>query len=242
MNESITSSIKQAREKAGFTQAQVEEALSLRKLALKDYETGRIKLPVEMAVKLASFYHITVDELINQSTSNKKLIKLTSLFHASEMEKVFLDPVIRAYLESYTEILLTMPLYDLLIINLNQKERKEFHNELMSYLYSLVGIDGKILSVEIGFLNEIDGLAKTKTNNELYKNFLINPYYRNSMNQVLLQNITLRHFIIWVLFFLAQSDNEITSSEINYIETIAEELKILKSNYISIKEIFIKES
>lgn len=241
MNEKIRNSIKSSREKAGLTQAQVEGELSLRKLTLKDYETGRLKLPVEVAVKLANLYHITVDELINQSTSNKQLIKLTGLFHNSDMDRIFSDPIIRSYLEPYKDQFLTMPLYDLLVINLNQKEKNEFHGELMSYLYSLVGVDGKILSTEIGFLNEVDTLGKIKTNYEIYKKFLTVPYNKKKIEKVLLENLPLRQFIIWILFFLAQSDDEITPSEIIYIESVAEELKILKSNYVSIKEIFIKE-
>ena len=65
-------------------------------------------------------------------------------------------------------------------------------------------------------------------------------YYPQSIPKSI-QKIEIRHFVIWTLFFFAFADEVICNEEIKYIEKCAEILKINKSNFIFIKEKFVKE-
>ena len=54
--------------------------------------------------------------------------------------------------------------------------------------------------------------------------------------------LEMRHFTIWMLFFFAKADGEITHQEVDYIEECAEKLLVNRTNYLFIKDKFIKES
>lgn len=241
MSSSTINSIKFAREKAGLTQKEVEAALDLRKLMMKDYETGRIKLPVEVALKLADLYHLTLDELVNYKSQSHSLIKLETLFQRSELDLIFTDPVIRSFAETYSEKMFNCSIFEILVIELNKLEREEFQMILFKYLYSLIGIDDKVMNSELNFVNSIGVLLSVKIQPRKFQEYLVAPYNPESLSRVLKENLVLRHFIVWMMFFLAKSDGEISFTEKKYIEQIAENLKILKSNYILINKNFEKE-
>lgn len=56
--------LKAARVNAGFTQEEVAKALNISKNTVVNYEAYRSKPDIEMAVKLASLYGMTVDDII----------------------------------------------------------------------------------------------------------------------------------------------------------------------------------
>ena len=56
--------LKAARVNAGFTQEEVAKALNISKNTVINYEAYRSKPDIEMAVKLASLYGMTVDDII----------------------------------------------------------------------------------------------------------------------------------------------------------------------------------
>jgi len=55
--------LKEMRHSRGLTQKEVETRLNLRKMAIFDYENGRIKLPIEIAVMLCNLYKCDLSTL-----------------------------------------------------------------------------------------------------------------------------------------------------------------------------------
>jgi cytoskeletal protein RodZ len=50
--------LKKARIQVGLTQKEVESKLGLRDFSIKDFESGRLKLPIDMAAKFAELYKL----------------------------------------------------------------------------------------------------------------------------------------------------------------------------------------
>lgn len=241
MDKLILKSLKSAREEAGLTQKEVEQKLSLRKLLMKDYETGRIKLPVEVALRLSDLYCISLDELICHRSHSKNLAKLEIIFSKGHLDLIYLDPIIRGEVETYSDKIFEKSLYEILITGLDDAEKEAYHKCLIGYLYSLIGVDGKILQSELTFVSSIIHFLNLKLESDHFKDYLTEPISYDSLPSVLLKNLHLRHFIIWVLFFLAKSDGEVTTEELVFIEDTSEKFKILKSSFLLIKDLFIKE-
>lgn len=243
----IGQKLKDARNKAGLTQKEVEEKLGLRELAIKDYETERLKLPAEMAAKLAQIYKINVSELLGQknldknSKQNQKLALIQSFFNDQKMNTIFLDPIIRAFLENYHDKVIELTTFELMTIDLTEKQKKDFATDLLKILATLMGADGKIGPEELAFLNtlivtfELDEKSRAITRSITQK-YLVDPeaaYFKNRHH--------LKHFVVWLMYFLAQSDEKIQSEEIQYIEETADILRINRSNYLYIKKFFLKD-
>ncbi|MCK5883695.1 MAG: helix-turn-helix transcriptional regulator [Bacteriovoracaceae bacterium] len=240
MKRLIMNSIKSAREKSGMTQKEVESTLELRTLMIKDYETGRLKLPIDMAIRLADLYQVTIDELVNCKGQEKNLVKLEVLFDKNELDMVLLDPIIRGHIETYSDKIFNSSIHDILVTDLNQTEQAEYKEIMLCYLYSLIGVDGKILSTELNFVNFIITIMGDSKRVRALKKHIHSPYSMVDLSDILKKNLHLRHFIIWIMFFLAKSDRELCLEESEYIEKVAEELRVLKSSFIFIKNMFIK--
>ena len=250
MSDELHFSLKSARSQAGLTQKQVEAELGMRKLMMKDYETGRLKLPLEVAIDLAWLYKISLDELIHggcrkQRPQRENLSKLELLFYKESFDLVYTDPVIRSYIETYSDQLLISSLYDILTTELTEIDKGLYQRELITYLSSLIAADGKVLNSELDFVsslskNFIGDKFSVLASKDLSRS-LSQIYLPSMMNPVLKKNIHLRHFIIWVMFFLAKSDSELNFQEIQYIEKVAEHFKILKDNYLFILNKFQDE-
>ena len=241
MKNRLLEALKTARKKAGLTQRDVEQKLGLRNLALKDYETGRLKIPLELAVDLANLYQIGLDELASSQTQNNKLTKLETLFEKNRLDIIFLDPIIRSYVEQHKDQMFNLPIYDILTLDLNNREKEEFAAELMKYLFSTLGSDNRVLKVELNFIasiNSLIGRQKSLSEFEIYIHKLYTPVQPHS---VLDKHLPLKHFLIWIMFFLAESDNHITAEEVQYIQKIAKSFKIMKQNYLFIYRSFCEE-
>ncbi len=242
----IGQNLKAARARAGFTQKEVEAKLGLRELTLKDYETGRIKLPAAVALTLAEHYRTTVGELLGEDAPSQgsarqeiKLAQLAGFFSASEMNLLFMDPVIRAYLEDFREKLLDHSIFDLLCDKLTEKQKTSLALEILKVLTSLMGVDEKITREELEFLRRLTlhfGLEeKSKAIMKMASQRYL-PHYASFE-----AGPGARHFLLWLLFFIAKSDGAITAPEFAFIEECADSLRINRSNFLFVKKFFVKE-
>jgi transcriptional regulator with XRE-family HTH domain len=241
----IGDNLKTFRTKAGYTQKDVEAALGLRDLMMKDLETERLKLPAELAIKLAKLYKVSLDELLvnalekTHAPQGQQLILLHTLFAKPDIEVVFLDPVIRAFLEDYQEKVLDHSVFELLTMDLTVKQKKDFTSEVLKTLGSMMGIDGKITKEEQDFLNtmvksfDLEERTKTISKTISHKHLPAVVHFHGKP--------AAKHFMIWLLFFMSQSDGQMNHEELEFIEECAEVLKINRSNYLYIKRFFVKE-
>lgn len=243
---SLGEKLKAARVRAGLTQKDVEAKLGLRDLALKDYETERLKLPAPMALKFAELYGVSTDELLGTPGAEPKpapqavtLGRVSSLFSRQEVSLLFMDPVIRAYLEEHPEKIFDHSVFDLLTGEYSAREKKRFATELLRTLASLMGVDKRISPEESQFLRELiqsfgleesaKGIVKMNTTRYLPE------------AAVFQGKPPAKHLLLWLLFLIAKSDNQINPEEVRYIEECAEHLKVNRSNYLEIKKFFVKE-
>jgi len=244
-SDELLTHFKAAREHAGFTQKEVEEKLNLRALTIRDYEVGRLKLPVSVAVSLSKLYGVTLDELAGNTAAGKSLSKKTkalqnfeSLFLQNSFNIMYLDPVIRAFSEDNYNNLFDNILFEALTENFTAKQKKEVVLFIGELLFALASSDDKISQEEIKCIEFLLRHFKIKTpfkTDKLFKPKKLKPVPKN------IKNPELRHFIIWVLIFFANADGELAFEEIEFIEKCAEHLKINKSNFMLIKEKFLEE-
>ncbi|RYZ94325.1 MAG: XRE family transcriptional regulator [Proteobacteria bacterium] len=243
---SLGERLKAARTAAGFTQKDVEARLGLRDLSLKDYETERIKLPAQVALKFAELYGITVDELLGtagprpkEGPQSARLAEVSGLFSRGDVGLLFLDPVIRAHLEEHSAKIFDHSIFELLSLSLNAKAKRALGTEILRSLSSLMGVDQRITPEENEFLRQIirhldcgdaaKGIIK-------YTSVRYRPeeeVFRGHPEQ--------KHLLLWLLFLIAKSDGGVNADEILYIEECAEALKVNRSNYLFIKKFFVKE-
>lgn len=65
--------IRDLREDADLTQAQVAELLLCDQSLYSKYERGERALPLELAIKLADFYQVSLDYLVGRSDKKQSL-------------------------------------------------------------------------------------------------------------------------------------------------------------------------
>lgn len=242
---SLGQNLKLARSRAGFTQKEVESKLGLRSLSLKDYETERIKLPASLGITLAKLYGVTIDVLLGNKAPSAvnlqelKLAEIGQFFSPSEASLLYMDPVIRAYLEDYRDELLDRSTFDLLTSSLSVRQRLLVAAEILHVLASLMGVDEKITDQELHFLRRLiahfgfDAKAKSILKSAATK---VLP-----SSGLVDQKVEIRHFILWLLFFIAKSDGEINNKELDFIELCAETMRINRSNFLYVQKFFVKE-
>lgn len=239
----IAQNLKKARIQAGYTQKEVEAMLGLRDLSMKDYETGRLKLPAEMAARFAELFKVNVgmilsmeDKELNETPQTKQLSEISQLLHRGEIGTLFLDPVIRAQLEEYSDKILDHSVFDLITYSFTEKQKKSLFGEMLKILASLMGADNKISESELSFLN---GLIAEMGLTDQGKSISRSITAKHTPDvKYFGHNSAVKHFMIWLLFFLAKSDGKMTHEEVAYIEECAEILKVNRSNYLSIKGYF----
>ncbi len=235
--------LKLARKNSGLTQKQVEEKLKLRSLTLKDYETGRLKIPVETALKLCDIYNTDLNTLFGKYSSIKHAIDLGSihgLWDKKFSNVVLLDPIIKAHVENYKDQYINHSILDIVLIELSLSAKKEYILEITKFMNSLIGIDGKVLPSEISLRNSLlehfDCMNKLKKTTQ----YIDSPYYPKELVKSLYP-LPGKHFIIWLLFFLAHFDKDVDYRELEYIERLAELIKVTKSNFDYISQFFYSE-
>lgn len=242
----IGENLKRARQNSGLTQKEVEQKLGLRTLSLRDFETERLKLSADLARKFASLYHVTLDELIvglpplkNDGPQTGKLTQLEFLFSKGEFDVMMLDPVIRASLEEFPDKILDHSIFELLTLNFSERQINDVATEIMKSIGSLLGLDYKITEAELAFFTRLSvRFGFTEKSKIVTKSLSVKllPDMAGFHHQP-----ALRHFLIWVLFFVSKSEGVIGAEELEYIQECADALRVHRSHYLGIKKYFVRE-
>ena len=68
--------LKDTRKKHNYTQSQIANYIQTSQQTYSDYENGKTQPTIETLIKLADFYHVSLDELVGRPTSliNKMLL------------------------------------------------------------------------------------------------------------------------------------------------------------------------
>lgn len=74
----LFSRIKDLREDYDLKQKQLAAYLSVDQSTYSDYENGKINVPVDMLIKIADYYKVSLDYLVGRSDS-KKIVKKVCL-------------------------------------------------------------------------------------------------------------------------------------------------------------------
>lgn len=59
--------IRSLREDSDYTQAEIADVLNIRQTTYSKYELGKILIPIDMLIRLADFYHVSLDYLVGRS-------------------------------------------------------------------------------------------------------------------------------------------------------------------------------
>ena len=70
--------LKDLREDNDLTQKQISEYLHISQVAYSYYEIGKRSIPIDLLIKLADYYNVSIDYLLNRT--NKKEINKWFLF------------------------------------------------------------------------------------------------------------------------------------------------------------------
>ncbi len=63
--------IRNLREDVDQTQTQLAEYLNVKQTTYSKYELGKINVPVEVLIKLADYYDVTIDYIVGRSKKKK---------------------------------------------------------------------------------------------------------------------------------------------------------------------------
>ncbi len=80
--------LKELRRKSNLTQEEMSKMLNLGSSTYKNYENNVTEPSIETLIKLADFYHITIDELVGRPTN---LINKMAL---NERERTIIDKIL----------------------------------------------------------------------------------------------------------------------------------------------------
>lgn len=241
----VLHSLKINREKAGLTQKEVEDQLGMRNLMMRDYEVGRLKLPISVAIKLANLYKVSLDELVGKEKEDVPSIKSTaltnfcSLFLGSGIGMVFFDPVLKAFLEGNHKKIFESSLFEILTEDYSKRDKKKLVLDINKILFSLACSDGKINKMELSCIRYL--LSQFDLKNK-YKEIPVTTtqlYFLKELPKYM-SRIEIRHFVIWILFFFAFADKQACVQEMEYIEKWAEILKINRSHFLLIRDKFLQ--
>lgn len=239
----------------GYTQKQVEEKLSLRALTIYDYESGRLKLPVDLAVKLANLYQCSMGELLgvqakssNKNETDQIIAQIQSEqgqleelgviknrnFHLAQL--ILNDPIILADIGKM-KIDIPRPAFNLITESLSAIQKKNFLIEFLKYLNSMIGIDGRLAPEEL-MLREALISHVTIPLNESEKNSIrkaiTKPYFGSFFKKGVSKK-SLKHFIVWTLFYMGLSDGELGHKEEQYLAKVAKHIGVARENFLEIK-------
>ena len=64
--------IRNFREDADKTQAEIAEYLNIKQTTYSKYELGKINVPIEMLIKIADYYDVSLDYLVGRKRKHKK--------------------------------------------------------------------------------------------------------------------------------------------------------------------------
>lgn len=70
----IFENIRNLREDNDKTQQELADYLHVKQTTYSKYELGKINIPIEVFIKLADYYNVTVDYLLGRSSNPKRTI------------------------------------------------------------------------------------------------------------------------------------------------------------------------
>ncbi len=70
-NLQLSSNLCNYRKLYGYTQGRLSKRLNISRQAYSNYETGRRDPDLDLLIRLADFYHITLDQLVHQPFSSR---------------------------------------------------------------------------------------------------------------------------------------------------------------------------
>ena len=59
--------IRDLREDSDKKQVELADYLNIKQSTYSDYESGKINIPIDMLIKIADFYHVSLDYLVGRS-------------------------------------------------------------------------------------------------------------------------------------------------------------------------------
>lgn len=65
--------LKDLREDRDFTQKEIAELLHIKQNTYSQYENRHREIPLDMIIKLADFYNVSIDYLLSQTDNPKRL-------------------------------------------------------------------------------------------------------------------------------------------------------------------------
>lgn len=143
-------SLAQARKKAGLTQEAVAEKLGVSRQTISKWETDETLPDIRQSKKLASLYHITLDELVDFDIDVQELTEMINSVSDEVTEKVDWTAVwAQKYpiLARYPQEVDTAPYAEALRALLQQLQRDYSYNEEDTFLV-LKDILGKLWGTE----------------------------------------------------------------------------------------------
>lgn len=87
-DEAVGSRLARIRKERGYTQVELAKKIGLIQSLVSDYETDRLRLSAEMAVRFALALGVSVDELLNPKAKITNGAKKTSLKIVRRMEEI----------------------------------------------------------------------------------------------------------------------------------------------------------
>ena len=64
--------IRNLREDADKTQTEIAEYLNIKQTTYSKYELGKINVPIEMLIKIADYYDVSLDYLVGRKRKHQK--------------------------------------------------------------------------------------------------------------------------------------------------------------------------
>jgi transcriptional regulator with XRE-family HTH domain len=87
-NETVGQRLARIRKLRGHTQVQLAQAMGLIQSLVSDYETNRLNLSAEMAMRFALALDVSTDELLRPKTKDASATKKTSLKIVRRMDEI----------------------------------------------------------------------------------------------------------------------------------------------------------
>lgn len=240
----VLSKLAIARKEAGFTQSEVENLLNLRRGSIYDWESGRLEISVANCWLLLKTYEKdwslflapTDDQTISVNPGITPLaeIGLLATRAAPAIQSMYNDP--RIIEEIGDSGPARAPLLENLLENMTEVQKRDFVLELNRYVNATITIDQKITAEERNFAELLIKHSRLELNDReknSLRRCLGKEYYGGSVEKKL-PRLTLRHFLIWVLFLVAICDNDLNYLETEYIEKVARHIQLPHDWYMDI--------
>ncbi len=234
--EQVQDGLRYWRKLNGLTQKEVEAVLGLRALSIHDYEKGRLKLPMDVAIQLARLYQTDLNQLVNFEAEKKNLsvpfqllgLQNNQMDHFSKL--VFADPIMLG-ISGRVEQDFGENCFLKILDMIPKRNHEEFFVELLCYLNSLIAADKKILNKELSFCSEILKGFSFKVSGPQRKaiqDALEQQYF--GQNLEVFKQRTVKHFFIWLLILAAVVDGKLDYREMDYIKKVASHIRLPVKN------------